>query len=74
MRSRVAADVVRKRHELLAAMSPAERVALAERLGAEGILAFMTAQGVDRATAIQRIKATRRLGRRYSACGTADER
>ena len=74
MCSKVAADVSRKRHEQLAVMSPAERIALAERLGAEGILAFMTTHGVDRATAIRRIKATRRLGRRYSACGTADER
>ena len=42
MRSKVAADVSRKHREQLAAMSPAKRIALAERLGAEGILAFMT--------------------------------
>jgi len=74
MRSTVAAAVSRKRHEQLAAMSTAERIAVAERLGAEGILAFMTTHGVDRQTAIRRIKATRGLGRRYSGCGTADER
>jgi hypothetical protein len=74
MRSKVAADVSRTRREQLAAMSPAERIAVAERLGAEGILAFMTSHGVDRQTAIRRIKATRGMGRRYSACGTADER
>jgi hypothetical protein len=74
MRSKVAADVSRKRHEQLAALSPAERIAVAERLGAEGIVAFMTTHGLDRETAIRRIKATRGLGRRYSACGTADER
>ncbi len=73
VRSKVAADVSRTRHEQLAAMTPAERIALAERLGAEGVLAFMTTHGVDRPTAIRRIKATRGLGRRYSACGTADE-
>jgi len=55
----------------LAALSPAERVALAQRLGREGLVSFMTTHGVDRTTAIKRIKATRRLGRRPSA--SADE-
>ena len=54
-------------------MSPADRVALAERLGEEGIAAFMVTHGVDRSTAIARIKATHRLGRRHSSCAAADE-
>jgi hypothetical protein len=74
MRSKVAVDVSRKRVARLAAMTPEERIALVERLAAEGILAYMTTHGVDRVTAIRRIKATRRLGRRFSASGTADER
>lgn len=74
MRSKVAAGLSRQRREQMAALSPAERIAIAQRLGAEGILAFMTTHDTDRATAIRRIEATRRLGRRYSASGTADER
>ena len=49
------------------AMSPAERVALAERLGAEGLATFMATSGLDRHAAVQRIKAANRLGRRPSA-------
>jgi hypothetical protein len=52
-------------------MSPAERIALAEKLGEEGIAAYMTTHGVDRRTAIARVKAIRRRGRRPSAA--ADE-
>jgi hypothetical protein len=48
-------------------MSPAEAIALARRLGEQGIAAYMVAHGLERRTAIARIKATRRLGRRYSA-------
>jgi hypothetical protein len=47
-------------------MTADERVSLAERLGEEGLATFMSAQGLDRRTAIERIKATRRLGRRPS--------
>lgn len=53
-------------------MTPAERLALAERLGEEGIAAYMLAHEVYRRTAIARIKAARRLGRRYSASAAAD--
>ena len=68
MRSRIASEVERQRRERLAAMTPAERVALAMRLGEAGLASYMTAHGVDRRTAASRIKATRRLGRRPSAC------
>lgn len=71
MPSRVAGDVSRRRSSRLAAMTPAERVQLAEKLGEEGVASFMITQRVDRRTAIARIKATRRVGRRPSPC--ADE-
>jgi hypothetical protein len=72
MRSKAAREVSQSRARRLAAMSPAERVALAERLGEEGIASFMATHGVDRRTAIARIKATHRLGRRPSASASAD--
>jgi hypothetical protein len=67
MRSRVAAEVARNRRERLAAMTADERVALTIRMGASGLASYMSAYGVDRATAIAQIKATRRLGRKPSA-------
>lgn len=48
-------------------MSPAERVALAERLGVDGLETFMVTQGLERGAAVRRIKAANRLGRRPSA-------
>lgn len=59
--------------ERLAAMTPDARVRLAMRLGADGLVSYMRTHGVDRRTAAARIKATRRLGRRRSACAEADE-
>jgi len=73
MRSRSAAAINRRRAERLAAMTPDARVALAARLGEEGLAMFMAVHGVDRATAIARVKATRRLGRRRSATAEPDE-
>jgi hypothetical protein len=55
-------------------MTPHERVRLAERLGEEGLTSYMHTHRVDRQTAVARIKATRRLGRRPSASADADER
>lgn len=54
-------------------MTPDERMCLAERLGEEGLLVYMTVQRVDRRTAAATIKATRRLGRRPSASADVDE-
>jgi hypothetical protein len=56
------------------AMSAAERVALAARLGVDGLASFMATHGLDRGAAVQRIKAANRLGRRpsASAVGRAD--
>jgi hypothetical protein len=73
MPSKVASEVSRERWRRLAALTPAERILLAERLGEEGIASFMVTQRVDRRTAIHRIKASHRLGRRHSASAAADE-
>jgi hypothetical protein len=73
MRSRSAEAADRARAERLARMTPAERVALAARLGEDGLASHMAAQRVDRPTAVAQIKAARRLGRRPSASAEADE-
>jgi hypothetical protein len=74
MRSSSAETAARRRRARLAAMTPSERVALAMRLAEDGLADFMRLHSVDRATAVARIKATRRLGRRRSASAEADER
>lgn len=63
--------VERDRAARILAMTPDERVALVRRLGEEGVAAYMSVHGVDRPTAMARIKATRRLGRRASTCADA---
>jgi hypothetical protein len=68
MPSKVAADSARRRIERLAAMTPAARVALAMRLGEEGLAAHIALHGGDRRTAGRDIAATRRAGRRRSLC------
>jgi hypothetical protein len=72
VKSRLARDIRRRRVERLAALSPAERVALAARLGEDGLASYMATHGLDRPAAIARIKATRRAGRRLSRCDLAD--
>ena len=54
-------------------MTPAERVALVVRLSEEGLASYMATHGLDRQTAITRIRATRRVGRRPSASADADD-
>lgn len=73
MHSAAAHAVSQAQREQLAAMTPGERVALAVRLGDEGLASYMATHGVDRQTAIARIRATRRLGRRRSAAVDADD-
>jgi hypothetical protein len=68
MHSKLAEQLKREQRERFAAMTPAQRVALTERLGEEGLAEYMTANGVDRATAVRAIKQSRRLGRRPSRC------
>ncbi len=72
MRSKVAEANRRARFERFAAMTPDQRVALAMRLGEQGIASYMDTHGVDRPTAIARIKRTRRHGRRPSPAADAD--
>jgi hypothetical protein len=71
MASKVAREHRLRQASRLAALTPADRIALVERLGRDGLASFMTTHGIDRTTAIRRIKTTRRLGRRPSA--SADE-
>jgi len=72
MRSRLAEQLKKEQRERFAGMTPAERVALTERLGEEGLAEYMSANGIDRAAAIKAIRRSRRLGRRPSGC--LDER
>ena len=72
MRSRSADAVARRRAERVAAMTPDERMALASRLGENGLVSIAAAHGLDRAAALARVKAARRLGRRRSASAEAE--
>jgi hypothetical protein len=56
------------RQERVAALTVDERLALLKRLSEEGLASYMALHGVDRRTAVARIKSTRRLGRRPSSC------
>lgn len=73
MRCAVAQAVSQEQREQLAAMTPAERIALVVRLSEEGLASYMATHGLDRQTAIARIRATRRVGRRSSASADADD-
>ena len=73
MCSAVAHAVSEEQRKQLAAMTPAERVALVVRLSEEGLASYMATHGLDRQTAITRIRATRRVGRRPSASADADD-
>jgi GGDEF domain-containing protein len=71
MRSPSADAVARLRAERVAAMTPDERMALAARLGEESIAVYAAAHELDRAAALARVKAARRLGRRRSGSAEA---
>lgn len=73
MRSRSADAIATARAARLAAMTPDARVSLAGRLSEDGLASFMAAHQLDRRSAIARIKATRRLGRRPSRAADVDE-
>ena len=68
MGSKLAAALAREQAKRVAAMTPAERIALAERLGEDSIALYMAAEKVDRRTAVARLEASRRFGRRPSRC------
>jgi hypothetical protein len=67
MRS-VADDLREEQLREMAAMTPAERVKLALRLGEEGLRLMMSTQGIDRDEAHRRIRQSRQAGRRPSRC------
>ena len=69
----VAEDLRREQLERFAKMTVAERFALSEKLGEEGLAAFMSANHLDRESALKAIRRSRRVGRRHSACAD-DER
>ena len=52
----------------VAAMTAAERVELAIRLGNESLAVYMATHGVDRKTALHRIRARSQHGRRRCRC------
>ena len=72
MKSKLAERLKEEQRERFARMTPAERVALTERLGEEGLAEVMSVNRLDRAAALRLIRRSRQLGRRYSRC--LDER
>ena len=62
----VSDDLRREQRERTEKMTPAERLALAEKLSEEGLAAFMAANGMDRRSALNAIRRSRRVGRRPS--------
>jgi hypothetical protein len=65
MRSRLADTLKQEQRERFAAMTPGERAALALRLGDEW-LAERYREGLDRRTAVEALRRSRRAGRRPS--------
>jgi hypothetical protein len=68
MRSKLAEQLKKEQRERFAAMTPAERMDFVDRLSEETLREFMSANKIDRAEAIKRIKRSRRVGRRPSGC------
>ena len=68
MHSRLGEQLKEEQRARFAAMTPAQRVALSERLGEEGLAEYMSAHGLDRAEAVRAIKRSRRVGRPPSRC------
>jgi hypothetical protein len=68
MRSRVAEAVRREQLEEFRRMSPTERVALARRTAARDLRAYAAVQKLDEAAALEAIRRSRRIGRKYSRC------
>ena len=65
MRS-VADDLREEQLREMAAMTPAERVQLALRLGEEGLRLMMARDGIDRNEALRRVRKAHNAGRRPS--------
>jgi hypothetical protein len=66
--SSVLDDLRREQLAKHAAMTPAARLRLGERLGEEAIATLMAAQRLDRATAMRLARRTRRFGRKRCKC------
>lgn len=67
MRSKVAEQLRREQRERFAAMSPSERVAMAERLGRDWVAEFAAANASTRQAALKVLRRSRRAGRSPSA-------
>ena len=68
MRSRVAEELRRETMQEMLALSPAERMALALRLGLRGLRNFSHARDLSHDEALRLHRRQRRNGRRYSRC------
>ena len=72
-KSRVAAVITSQRMARITAMTIEDRLLLLERMREQGLATYIALHGVDRRTAIARIKETHRLGRRRSVSASTDE-
>ena len=68
MRSRVAAELRKEQRDAVMKLPLEERIALAQRLGAEAAALFAAVRGIDLASAERHLKKQRRAGRRPSKC------
>jgi hypothetical protein len=66
MRSKLAEQLKQEQRERFAAMTPAERVAMSQRLGDEWLASYMAAHNVDRSSAMNVLRRSHRAGRRPS--------
>jgi hypothetical protein len=66
--SSVADDLRVRTGERVLALPVKDRIALALALGDDDLALFVRASGLDRPTALARLRATRRHGRTPSAC------
>ena len=62
------ADLRRERQQRELAMTPAERLKLAGELGERSLRIYMSANRVDRETALRAVRRSRRFGRKPSRC------
>lgn len=66
--SKAAAAARAETREQVLSLSAVQRIELAFALGEEDLRLFMSASGLDRATALRHVRAQRQQGRRPSAC------
>jgi hypothetical protein len=66
--SKLMEDLRREQRERFARMTPEQLLAMSEQLGDEGLADYMSAHGVDRPTALQVFRRSRRAGRKPSVC------